>query len=109
MADHGHHGEDQHDQRHVAMPSVPRAGFIVIEAKLVLRGLEAVLDCPAMSLDKDEGLDVCSRWTPGREEGEIAITDVAANQQATRPQTGSALVIFGCVEVGEFAIERWLG
>jgi hypothetical protein len=31
-----------------------------------------------MSLDKDEGLDVCSRWTPGREEGEIAITDVAA-------------------------------
>jgi hypothetical protein len=58
------------------MPSVPRAGFIVIEAKLVLRGLEAVLDCPAMSLDKDESLDVCSRWTPGREEGEIAITDV---------------------------------
>jgi hypothetical protein len=41
VPDHGHHGEGEHDERHVAMPAVPGAGFIMIEPKLILGGLEA--------------------------------------------------------------------
>jgi len=44
MADGGHHGKCQHDERHVAVPAVPGPGFVVVEAQLVLGGLEAVLD-----------------------------------------------------------------
>jgi hypothetical protein len=44
MSDGGGHGEGQHDQGDVAMPAVPGAGFVVVEAELVLGGLEAVLD-----------------------------------------------------------------
>ena len=77
----------------------------MVEAELVLGGLEAVLDCPAMSLDRDKRLDGGSRRAPGREEGEIAVTDIAADQQAARPQTWPVQVVFGRVEVGEFAGE----
>ena len=34
------------------MPAVPRAGLVVVEAKLVLGGLETVLDRPAMALSE---------------------------------------------------------
>ena len=40
MTDSGHRGEGEHDQRHVAMPAMPRAGFIVIEPKFILGGLK---------------------------------------------------------------------
>ena len=35
MTDSGHHGEGEHDQRDMAMPAMPRAGFIVIEPKFI--------------------------------------------------------------------------
>ena len=35
MADDGHHGEGKHDERDVAVPAVPGAGLIVVEAQLV--------------------------------------------------------------------------
>ena len=47
MPDGGHHGESQHDERGVAMPSMPGAGLVMIKAKLVFCRLEAVLDGPA--------------------------------------------------------------
>ena len=40
VADRRHHGEREHDERHVAMPTVPGAGLIVIEAEFILGGLE---------------------------------------------------------------------
>jgi hypothetical protein len=44
MTDRGHHGESEHDKRDVAMPPEPGAGFVVVEADLVLGGLESVFD-----------------------------------------------------------------
>src|SRR5690606_21405371 len=81
MADDGHHGEGEHDQRDMAMPAMPGAGFVVIEAEFVLGGLEAVLDRPAMPFHLHQRLDGCVEWTPGREEGEITFGDIAADQQ----------------------------
>ena len=57
MPDGGHHGEGEHDERDVAMPAVPGAGLVVVEAEFVLGGLEAILDRPAMSFDRDQRLD----------------------------------------------------
>jgi len=53
MAYAGHHGESEHDERHVPVPAVPTPGLVVIEAKLVFGALEAVLDGPAAALDLD--------------------------------------------------------
>src|SRR5476649_1610531 len=53
MSDGGGHGEGQHDQSDVAMPAVPGAGLVVVEAEFVLGGLEAVFDGPAVAFDLD--------------------------------------------------------
>src|SRR5450755_1045034 len=77
MADHRHHGEGEHHQRNVAMPSMPRSALVVIEPELVFRGLKTVLDRPPMAFDRHQCFDGCSRWTPGAEEGEITIGDIS--------------------------------
>ena len=104
MSDRGGHGEGQHDQGDVAMPAVPGAGLVVVEAELVFSGLEAVLDGPAVAFDLDQGVDAGPCRTPGGEEGQVAIGDVAADQQAASPQARSGLVVFAGVEVGQFAV-----
>ena len=104
MADGGGHGEGQHDQGDMAMPAVPGAGLVVVEAKLVLGGLEAVLDGPAMAFDLDQGVDAGPRASPGGEEGQVAIGDVAADEQAAGPQAGLAFVVFGGVQIGQLAV-----
>ena len=38
------------------MPAMPGAGFVMIEAELILGGLEAVFDRPAVTFDGDERL-----------------------------------------------------
>src|ERR1700682_2004546 len=63
MADHRHHGEGEHHQRNVAMPSMPRSALVVIEPELVFRGLKTVLDRPPMAFDRHQRFDGCSRWT----------------------------------------------
>src|SRR6267378_2078724 len=73
MADHRHHGEGEHHQRNVAMPPMPGSALVVIEPELVFRGLKTVLDCPPMAFDRHQRFDGCCRWTPGGDEGEIAI------------------------------------
>ncbi len=60
--------QGEHHKRDVAMPAVPGAGFIVMEPELVLGGLEAVLDRPAMSLDTDDSVYSRAGRTPGGEE-----------------------------------------
>jgi hypothetical protein len=40
-----------------------------------------------MAFDRHQRFDGCSRWTPGGEEGEIAIGDMTPDQQTARPQT----------------------
>src|ERR1700758_544205 len=65
---------------YMTMPPVPGSALIVIEPELVLGGLKTILDRPAMTLDRYQRFERCSRWTPGGKEGEIAIGDVATNQ-----------------------------
>ena len=65
---------------------MPGAGFVVIEAKLGLGGLKAVLDGPAMTFDADQRVDPGSRRSPGGEEGQFDISYIASDQQATGPQ-----------------------
>ena len=50
-ADDGRHDEGRHDQGNMAVPAVPRARLVVVEAKLVLRGLETVPGRPSAPLD----------------------------------------------------------
>jgi hypothetical protein len=85
VTDGGHHGEGEHDEGEVAMPAMPGAGLVVVEPELVLSGLEAVLDGPAMSFDLDQSLGVGSGRTPGGEEGEVGVGDIPADQEAPRP------------------------
>jgi len=76
----------------------------MVEPEFVLGGLKAILDRPAMSFDLDQGFDTGSVRTPGGEERHVAVGDVAADQQTPRPWAGSLVVIFGRIEIGQFAI-----
>src|SRR5450759_4992654 len=104
MADHRHHGEGEHHQRNVAMPSMPRSALVVIEPELVFRGLKTVLDRPPMAFDRHQRFDGCSRWTPGAEEGEITIGDISTDQQTSRPKTMICAVKFFDLEICQFEI-----
>ena len=100
MSDRRHHGEGEHGHRNVTMPAMPRSAFVVVEPELVFRGLETVFDRPPMAFDRDQRFDGCCNWTPGGEEGEIAIGDATTNQQATRPQALIGAVEFFGLEIG---------
>src|SRR5436305_13097272 len=63
----GEDGKGEHDERDVAVPAVPGAGLVVVEAEFGLRGLESVLDSPPVALDGDEGLDRGAGRAPGGE------------------------------------------
>jgi hypothetical protein len=69
VADRRHHGEGEHHQGNVAMPSTPGSALVVIEPELVFRGFETVLDRPPKAFDRHQRFDGCSRRTPGGEEG----------------------------------------
>ena len=104
MADRRHHGEDEHDQGHVTVPAMPGSALVVIEPELVLGGFKAVLDRPSMAFDRDQRFDGGSGWTPSGKEGEVAIGDTTADQQATGPQTIICAVgLFG-LQIGQFEI-----
>src|ERR1700675_4663291 len=104
MADHRHHGEGEHHQGNVAMPAMPGSALVVIDTELVFRGLKAVLDRPPMAFDRHQRFDGCSSWTPGREEGEIAIGDMTTDQQTSCPKTMICAVKLFDLEIGQFEI-----
>jgi len=54
MADRRHHGEGEHRQGHMTMPTMPGPGLVVIEPELVFRGLKAILE---LSLNLGDGSD----------------------------------------------------
>ena len=68
------------------MPAMPGSALVVIETKLVLRSLKAVLDRPPMTFDRHQRFDGCRRWASGGEEGEIAIGDTTTDQQTSGPE-----------------------
>src|SRR5665213_2888623 len=85
-------------------PAVPRPCFVVIQTEFIFGGLEAFLNTPAGSLDLDQGFNRCALGTPCREIGLIIVGGIAPDQQAARPQAGWGVIVFGGVEIGEFAI-----
>ena len=85
MADAGHHREGQHDQRNMPVPAMPRASLVMIEAELILCGLEAVFDRPSMPFDADQRLHRGAPRRPCGEEGQITIGNIASDQQAPGP------------------------
>ena len=76
----------------------------MVKPEFVFGGLEAVFDRPAMAFDIDERPDGCSGRTPGGEVGEVAIGNIAPDQQAARPQAMVFIVEFFSFKVGEFKI-----
>ncbi len=106
MPDRGHHGEGEHCQGHVTMPAMPGPALVVVEPEFVLRGLKTILDRPPMALYRHQRFDGCSRWTPGGEEGEIAIGDMATDQQTARPQTLICRAGFFDLKIGQFRFQR---
>ena len=104
MANGRHHGKGQHDQRHMAVPPVPGAGLVVIEAEFVLCGLEAVLDCPSMSFDAHQCIHARALRTRGGEERQLAVRDSAADQQATRPDPVEMGIEVISIEIGQIKV-----
>lgn len=102
MTDYDHHGKGQHDQGDMAVPAVPRARLVVIEAKLVLPGFEAVLDRPTVTLHLHECFHGRALRTPCREECKAAIGNVSADQRASDPDAGKGIVIVSGIENGQF-------
>src|SRR5271157_6131251 len=98
MADRGHHGESQHDERDVAVPSMPGAGLVMIKAKLVFCRLETVFKGPAAAFHAHELFDGRACRSPGGEEGQVLIRDGAADQKAARPKPRAALPILAGVD-----------
>jgi len=86
------------------VPAMPGAGLVVIEAQLVFGRLEAVLNGPAPALDRHQGFHCGPSRAPGGEKGQVAISDIAADQQASGPQTSQGLVVFGGFKIGQFQI-----
>ncbi len=80
------------------------AYLVVIEAEFVLGGFEAVLDGPAMAFHRYQLFHRRAREAPCGEEGEIAVGDGAADQQAPCPLPGEGAVVFVGLEIGQFEI-----
>src|SRR4051812_39226738 len=59
---------------------------------------------PSDAFDRHQRFDGCCRWTPGGEEGEIAIGDMTTDQQTACPKTMTCAVKFFGLEIGQFEI-----
>ncbi len=90
VTDGGQHGERQHHQRDVAVPAVPRAALVVIEAELGLGGFKAILDRPALTFDGDQRVETRARRAPRGKERAHAVGNAATCQQAAGPQAMAA-------------------
>src|SRR3954451_13135836 len=104
MAGRCQHGERQHHQRNMTVPAVPGAGFIVVEPKFVLAGLETVFDVPALPFHRDQRLNAGASRAPGGEVGAFAISQIAPDQQAAGPQSTLPAVVFAGIKIGQFQI-----
>src|ERR1700675_1910360 len=63
-----------------------------------------VLDRPTIALDFDHCLDRRPCRTPSAKIGEIAVGDMAPDQQTTRPQAMAVIVEFLTREIGQFEV-----
>src|SRR2546421_7576383 len=86
------------------MPAMPGSGLVVVKTELVLGSLEAILDCPAMALDADKLLNRSPRRAPCGEVGQIAVGNIAPDQQSSRPQTMVFLIELFRLEISQFQV-----
>src|SRR6516162_6912644 len=90
MTDDSHHGEGEHDEGDVAVPAMPGAGLVMIEAEFILGSLKTILDSPAMTFHHYQLCHRRALGTPSGEEGQIITGDVAADQEASCPFPGKS-------------------
>ena len=76
----------------------------MVEAELVPGGLKTIFDRPTMPLHCHQFFQRCANRTPGREEGEITVGDVAADQQPACPDACESHVEIIGVKISEFKI-----
>src|SRR3954451_2170044 len=88
----------------MAMPAMPRAGLIVVEAELILRRLEGILNGPALPFDGNQGLGRGPGGAPGGEVGTLAIAEVTPDQQAARPDARRAIPVLVRVQVSQLEV-----
>ena len=88
----------------MAMPAMPGAGFVVIQAELVLGGFEAVLDGPAIAFHRHQLLYGRALGAPCGEKGQAAVSNVAADQKTPRPFPGKVVVVFTGFEISQLKI-----
>ena len=88
------------------MPPVQGPGLVVIEAQLVLCGLKAILNGPALPFDLDQRLDGRSNRTTSGEERHLSAS--AMLRQISRPRVQrpvSVGAVFACdVEICQVAV-----
>src|SRR6516164_5439026 len=100
MTDDSHHGEGEHDEGDMAVPAMPGAGLVMIEAEFILGSLKTILDSPAMTLHRHQLCHRRALGTPSGEEGQITSGDVAADQEASCPFPGKGVGL----EIGQFDV-----
>src|SRR6516225_6683616 len=88
----------------MAMPAMPGAGLVVIEAKFILGSLKTILDGPAMTFHRHQLLDGRAFGTPCGEKGQAAVGNIAADQKTPRPFPGKIVVVIAGVEIGQLEI-----
>src|SRR5580698_9096157 len=76
----------------------------MIKPEFVFGGLKAVFYGPAMAFDIDERHDGCSSGTPCGEVGEVAIGNIAPDQQAARPQAVVFIVVLFRFKISQFEV-----
>src|SRR5215471_21434475 len=81
MAHDSHHGEGEHDEGDVAVPAMPGAGLVMIEAEFILGGLKTILDSPAMTFHRHQLCHRRALGTPSREESQIITGDVCGGSR----------------------------
>lgn len=64
----------------MAMPAVPGAGFVMVEAEFVFGGFETFFDPPTCSFQADQGINWRAVRGPSGEIGAFTIGDAAPDQ-----------------------------
>jgi len=88
----------------MAVPAMPGAGLVMIEAEFILGSLKTILNSPAMTFHRDQLCHRRALGTPSGEEGQITIGDVAADQEASCPFPGKCVVVLAGLEIGQFDV-----
>src|SRR6476620_9913103 len=104
MPDDSHHGEGEHDEGDMAVPAMPGAGLVMIEAEFILGSLKTILNSPTMTFHRDQLCHRRALGTPSGEAGQITTGDVATDQEASCPFPGAGVVVLAGLEIGQFDV-----